>query len=157
MRWTVLLVLTALVGVSAGGWPLRRSPRNSKPAQDDLFERAARERLSTYETALQMQHRKLQELREQNAELERILAYVVKVFILSIVWPRVVRLFSSGYKRSKRHSQLKRTTFKDVAGSLEAKRELQEIVEFLKHPKKCALALCSAPSSSLTCRGSALP
>lgn len=30
----------------------------------------------------------------------------------------------------------KRITFADVAGALEAKNELQEVVEFLKHPKK---------------------
>ena len=30
----------------------------------------------------------------------------------------------------------KRVTFADVAGALEAKNELQEVVEFLKHPKK---------------------
>lgn len=46
-------------------------------------------------------------------------------------------VFSFGQSRAKRFTKdLPKTTFDDVAGVDEAKNELQEIVDFLKHPEK---------------------
>jgi len=59
-------------------------------------------------------------------------------------------VFSFGQSKAKQFSSaLQKTTFNDVAGVDEAKQELQEVVDFLKHPKKYSAVGARTPKGVL--------
>mmetsp|Transcript_16729 Transcript_16729/g.41860 ORF Transcript_16729/g.41860 Transcript_16729/m.41860 type:complete len:331 (+) Transcript_16729:2315-3307(+) len=144
---SLLLCATLVARASASGWPLGRAPKKAEQAETDRLR--TRERLNTYETALTIQHRTLMELRQRNSELEHHNTQLLSVVLFSILWPPVLRFFTTRAASRVRKGLLRKTTFADVAGCREAKQELQEVVEFLKNPKKFTQAGARVPKGVL--------
>ena len=92
-----------------------------------------------------------------------ILNFLLPIAILLIIWMFVMRrmsgggggaggqIFNIGKSRAQVYDKGKSTnvTFKDVAGLEGAKEEIQEIVEFLKHPKKYTELGAKIPKGAL--------
>ncbi len=93
-----------------------------------------------------------------------ILSFVLPIIILIIIWMFVMRrmsggggggpggqIFNIGKSRAQVYEKGKSTnvTFKDVAGLEGAKEEIQEIVEFLKNPKKYTELGAKIPKGAL--------
>ncbi len=93
-----------------------------------------------------------------------ILGFMLPIIILIAIWVFVMRrmsggaggggagqIFNIGKSRAKVYEKGKSTdiTFDDVAGLVEAKEEVQEIVEFLKTPKKYTKLGAKIPKGAL--------
>lgn len=92
-----------------------------------------------------------------------IMSFLLPILILLAIWMFVMRrmsgggggpggqIFNIGKSRAQVYDKGKSTniTFKDVAGLEGAKEEIQEIVEFLKHPKKYTELGAKIPKGAL--------
>jgi cell division protease FtsH len=85
------------------------------------------------------------EPRSRSALWPNILTSMLPILLIVGVWMLMLRqaqsgsnqAMSFGKSRARLHTENKpKVTFDDVAGVEEAKEELEEIIEFLKHPKK---------------------
>src|SRR3989338_3463032 len=103
------------------------------PEQDPDLERLLRQNLSSYDIRP-----------EKTFWTQLLYAVIGPLLFVGLFWFLLYRgggaagggkLMSFGKSRARLASNLK-ITFKDVAGVDEAKEELQEIIEFLKEPKK---------------------
>ncbi len=110
----------------------------------------------------------MQELRSANVTIQTepqpsapwwmsILGYILPIVILIVAWFFIMqkmqgggsKMMSFGKSKAKLNENKKEVTFDDVANYEEVKEELQEVVEFLKNPKKFARLGAEVPKGVL--------
>lgn len=110
----------------------------------------------------------MQELRSANVNIKTepqpsapwwmsILGYILPIVILIVAWFFIMqrmqgggsKMMSFGKSKAKLNENKKEVTFDDVANYEEVKEELQEVVEFLKNPKKFARLGAEVPKGVL--------
>lgn len=124
------------------------------------------ERLNVVNTKLKSDGKKAipYEPKEEINYIGNILSFLLPIAILIVIWMFVMRrmtggsgggpggqIFNIGKSKAQIYDKGKSTniTFKDVAGLEGAKEEIQEIVEFLKHPSKYTELGAKIPKGAL--------